>query len=57
MQVRRDFEMFCLVYSWLISMQKWAYYRRDVRKTPYFIMHRVIKKNETIMKIKVYILD
>ena len=41
----------CTVYSWLISMQKWAYYRRDVWKTPYFITHTVIKKR------KVYILD
>ena len=41
----------CTVYSWLISMLKWAFYRQDVWKTPYFITHTVFKK------IKVYILD
>ena len=33
----------CTVYSWLISMLKWAFYRQDVWKTPYFITHTVIK--------------
>ena len=41
---RRDFEMSCLVYSWLISMQKLANYWQDVRKNPYVIMHTDLKK-------------
>ena len=38
----------CTVYSWLISMLKWAFYRQDVWKTPYFITHTVFKKNKSL---------